>query len=97
MTKLAIVATAEIAPGRMDEAVTLLMAHRERRLKNEPGTLKFDVLRPREEPDKVLLYEVYRDYPAFKEHWDGPLVTQVREEMKGMIIKLSGTPCTIQE
>ena len=35
MAKLAIVATAEIAPGRMDEVLPILMAHRERCLKCE--------------------------------------------------------------
>ena len=39
MAKLAIVATFEIAPGRMDEFLPLLMAHRDRCLKGEAGTL----------------------------------------------------------
>ena len=97
MDKLAIVATAEIAPGRMDEVVPLLMAHRERCLKSESGTLQFEVLRPRDDDSKVLFYEVYRDDAAFKAHWDGPFVARVRAETKDMIIKLSGTWCSLQE
>ena len=45
MAKLAIFATAEIAPGRTDEVLPILMAHRERCLKSESGTMEFEVLR----------------------------------------------------
>jgi len=37
MTKLAIIRTVEVVPGRMDEFLPLLMAHRARCLKDEPG------------------------------------------------------------
>jgi quinol monooxygenase YgiN len=96
MAKLAIVATAEIAPGRIDEVLPLLIAHRERCLNSEPGTLQFEVLRPRDDDSKVLFYEVYSDDAAFKAHWEGPFVARVRAEAKDLIIKLSGTPCSIQ-
>ena len=64
MPKLAIVATTEVAPDRRDQLLPLLMAHRGRCLKDEPGTLQFEVLVPREDDTKVLLYEVYRDDAA---------------------------------
>ena len=38
MAKFANVVTIEVAPGRRDQVVTLLAAHKAR-LKNEPGTL----------------------------------------------------------
>lgn len=97
MTKLAIVATAEIAKGRMDEVVSLLMAHRKRCLEQEPGTLQFEVLRPRDDETKILLYEVYRDDDAFQAHWNGPLVARSRRETKDLIAKLAGTRCTLEE
>ncbi len=97
MAKLAIVATFELAAGRIDELIALLMAHRDRCLRDEPGTLQFDVLRPRDEENKVLLYEVYADDAAFKAHWEGASVARVREEAKDLIVKLVGTWCTLQE
>ena len=72
MPKLAIVATIEVAPERRDQLLPLLMAHRARCLKDEPGTLQFEVLVPREDDTKVLLYEVYRDDAAFDVHLNGP-------------------------
>ena len=71
MPKLGIVATIEAEPGRMDELLPLLMAHRARCLKDEPGTLPFDFLIPRDDKTKVLLIEFYKDETAFKAHWDG--------------------------
>ena len=71
MPKLAIVATIEVAPERRDQLLPLLMGHRGRCLKDEPGTLQFEVLAPREDDTKVLLYEVYRDDASFDVHLTG--------------------------
>ena len=97
MPKLAIIGTLEVAPGRKDEVLPLLMAHRARCLKDEPGTLQFDVLVPREDDTKVLLYEVYRDDAAFNVHWNGTSVARLREEAAGMIVKVYGTRCALAE
>ena len=56
--KLAIVATMEIAPGRMDEFLPLVLAHRARCLRDEPGTLGFECLRVRGNPNGLMLYEL---------------------------------------
>ena len=97
MPKLAIIGTLEVAPGRKDEVLPLLMAHRARCLKDEPGTLQFEVLVPREDDTKVLLYEVYRDDAAFDVHWNGTSVARLREEAAGMIVKVYGTRCALAE
>jgi hypothetical protein len=43
MSKFANVVTIEVAPGRRDQVVNLLLVHKAR-LKDEPGTLQFEVL-----------------------------------------------------
>ena len=97
MPKLAIVATIEVAPGRRDEFLPLLIAHRTRCLKDEPGTLQFDPLVPRDDDTKVLLYEVYQDDAAFDAHFNGPSIARLREEAAGIIVKLQGTRCNFVE
>ena len=97
MPKLAIIGTLEVAPGRKDEVLPMLMAHRARCLKDEPGTLQFEVLVPRNDDTKVLLYEVYRDDAAFNVHWNGTSVARLREEAAGMIVKVYGTRCALAE
>jgi quinol monooxygenase YgiN len=80
MPKLAIVGTIEVAPGRRDQLLPLLMAHRARCLKDETGiTLQLEVLAPYEDDTKVLLYEVYRDDAAFELHRNGASIAQFRQ------------------
>jgi (4S)-4-hydroxy-5-phosphonooxypentane-2,3-dione isomerase len=57
MPKLAIIPTVHVAPGRRDQLLHLLMAHKARCLKDEPE--------PRGDDAKVFLYEVYRDLCRF--------------------------------
>jgi quinol monooxygenase YgiN len=72
MSKFANVVTIEIAPGRRDQVATLLAAHKARCLKDEPGTLQFEVLLPKDDDMKVLSYEMYRDAAAFDAHVNAP-------------------------
>ena len=60
-----------MAPGRRDQLFPLLMAHKARCLKDEPGTLQFEILLPHDDDTKGLLYEVYRDDAAFDVHRNG--------------------------
>jgi (4S)-4-hydroxy-5-phosphonooxypentane-2,3-dione isomerase len=94
---LVIIGTIEVTPGRMEEFLRLLMAHRARCLKDEPGTLQFEVLRPRDDQTKIMLYEVYRDEAAFDAHWSGPSIKRLRDEAETMIVKISGTRCALVE
>jgi (4S)-4-hydroxy-5-phosphonooxypentane-2,3-dione isomerase len=97
MLRFALVGTVEIAPGRMDEFLPLLMAHRARCLKDEPGTLQFEVLMPRDANTKVMLYEVYQNEAAHDAHSKGPSIARLREEAAGMIVMVSGTRGTLLE
>jgi quinol monooxygenase YgiN len=94
MPKFVNVVTIEVAPGRRDQVVALLAAHKAR-LKAEPGTLQFEVLLPKEDDSKVLSFEMYRDAAAFEVHLKGQSLAQLREETAGMMLKLSGVRCTV--
>jgi autoinducer 2-degrading protein len=94
-SKLAIIGTIEIASGRRNQLLPLLMAHRARCLKDEPGTLQFEVLAPLEDETKVLLYEVYHDAVAFDVHRNGQSIAQWREETAGMVVKIYFTKCAL--
>ena len=94
MSKFANVVTIEVAPGRRDQVVTLLLAHKAR-LKDEPGTLQFEVLLPKDHDTKVLSYEVYRDAAAFEVHLKGPSLARLKEEITGVVVKLHGVRCAV--
>jgi len=95
MNKLAMVATIKIAPGRRDEYLKPLRAHAKRCLANEPGTLQFEILVPQEEPDTLMLYEVYASPDAFQAHWNGESMKQVRRDTEGIQASLSGVRCDL--
>jgi (4S)-4-hydroxy-5-phosphonooxypentane-2,3-dione isomerase len=96
MSKFANVVTIEVAPGRRDEVVTALLAHKAR-LKEEPGTLQFEILLPKDDDTKVRAYEMYRDAAAFEVHLNGPSLAQWKEETAGMVVKLNGVRCAVAD
>jgi (4S)-4-hydroxy-5-phosphonooxypentane-2,3-dione isomerase len=95
MSKFATVGTIEFAVGRRDQLLRSLVAHKARCLKDEPGLLQFEILLPKDDGSKVLLYEVYRDDAAFEAHQKGPSFIQWREETAGMVLRIYGTRCTV--
>ena len=94
MSKFGNVVTIDVAPGRRDEVVALLLAHKAR-LKDEPGTLQFEVLLPKDDDTKVRVYEMYRDAAAFEVHLNGPSLAQLKEEIAGKVVKLHGVRCAV--
>lgn len=97
MARLAIVGMFEIAPGRRDELLAALTAHRDRCLKDEPGTLQFEVLVPRDDATRLHLYEVYRDDAAFEVHYAGSSIARWREDTAGMVTRMSVTRCAVAD
>jgi len=94
MSKFANVVTIEVVPGQRDQVVTLLLAHKAR-LKDEPGTLQFEVLLAKDENTTVRVYEMYRDAAAFEVHLKGPSLARWKEETAGMVVKLQGLRCAV--
>ena len=97
MAKLAIVATIKTVSGKRDEYLKHLKAHGERCLASEPGTLRFEILVPKEEADTILLYEVYASPEAFQAHWTGGSMQQAKQDTSGLQISLSGVRCDLVE
>ena len=93
MSKLVIMGTVEVASGKRDRVASLLMAHRARCLVDEPGTLNFELALPREDQQKILIYEVYKDDDAFELHRKSPSIAQLREEAAGMILNIVAAKC----
>ena len=93
----ATIVTIEVAPGQRDSLLSLLGAHKARCLKEEPGTLQFEILQPENDDTRVLSYEVYRDDGAFEVHRNGPSLARWREETAGMVVRIFATRCTVVE
>ena len=92
MSKFAVVATYDIAPEQIDVFLPLLMAHRDRCLRDEQGTLRFDILQP---DHNLMLYEVYEDEAAFQAHRNGKSVARFMQEAASVERKLTFIPCAL--
>jgi quinol monooxygenase YgiN len=93
MAKLAVIATIEVAPGRRQEYVSILRAHRAEYLSDETGILAFEILFPRDDDTTVMLYELYADEATFESHFKGPSRSRMLEKTAAIVVKRSGVLC----
>jgi (4S)-4-hydroxy-5-phosphonooxypentane-2,3-dione isomerase len=80
--RLALLVAIKIKPGYRDQFVNALMDDAKGSVNNEPGCLRFDVLQDSENPDRIYLYEVYKDEKALEAHRAAPHFTTWRETVK---------------
>jgi len=95
MSKLAIIGTIDVVPGKRGEILTALAAHKARCLRDESGSLEFEIMTPHEDETRVLLYEVYRDDAAFDVHRRGPSIAQFRKETNAIVVGIQVTKCAL--
>lgn len=57
-----------LKPGTRASFRALIDANARTSVQAEAGCLRFDVVEPDGEPDRVLLYEIYTDRDAFQSH-----------------------------
>jgi len=94
MSKVALIGTIVVQPGTRDEVLRAALAHRERCLKDEPGTLVFEVLVPVEDATKLLFYELYTDLASVEAHSNGKSMAQLKSDIGSKITSLSAIQCT---
>jgi quinol monooxygenase YgiN len=75
----------------LNKALPLLLAHGERCLQNEPGTLQFDFSRVRNDDTKLFVYEVYEDKNAFKAHAEGSSLKKLDADIQKLAIDFEMT------
>ena len=93
MTKVALSVTLEFQPESRADILRALLAHRERCLKEESGTLRFDVLVPLEDPAKFFLFELHADRSAFGLHGKGESIARFRSEVSSQRLKVTSVLC----
>ncbi|MCQ9391427.1 antibiotic biosynthesis monooxygenase [Pseudomonas viridiflava] len=93
MKNFAVVATIKIELGDRAEYVSALQAHALRCSETEPGTLEFRILVPQDDPNTVMLYELYSSAEAFQAHLEGASIAQMRAETSRFKTNLSGIIC----
>jgi quinol monooxygenase YgiN len=95
MDKIALSVTLEFSIEFKQKILSALLAHRERCIKEEPGTLQFEVLIPLDEPGKLLIFELYKDNKALAAHSSGTSITRFRKEVQGKITSSKSSKCLL--
>ena len=95
MSKVALNVVIEFEPNSKEDILRALLAHRERCLNEEPGTIQFEVLVPPGEPTTLFLFELYTDASALSAHSTGSSIAKYREEVKGKISNVKATLCSL--
>ncbi len=87
------VVSVHVVPGKEDEFIKFTACNHDNAIK-EPGNLRFDVLRSREDPSFFTLYEAYADDEAAKAHKETEHYKKWREGVAPlMAVPRSGNPC----
>lgn len=82
MSQMAIIVEFETLDGKEDAFLQVIREHARRTLAEEPGCLRFEVIKPIERdgtpiPNRVLVNELYADEPAVSAHEKNPRMPSV--------------------
>ena len=91
MPELTIIVEFETLDGLEDDFTAIIRDHARRTLQEEPGCLRFDVIKPIERdgtpiPNRVMVNELYADEAALAAHERNPRLSAVRASM-GPLLK----------
>ena len=95
MSKIALIAEFEIKAEHRDAFQALMRTHAKAALDQEPGCLQFDVTVARDNPNHVILHEIYRDQRALDEHMSSPGLADTRKTYAHMIATKRVTICLV--
>lgn len=90
MSELTIIVEFETQPGREDEFVAIIRDHARRTLQEEPGCLRFEVIKPIERDgtpiaNKVMVNELYADEAAVTAHENNPRMAALGATLKPLL------------
>ncbi|MDO8751608.1 MAG: putative quinol monooxygenase [Dehalococcoidia bacterium] len=74
--------TIQIKQGHKGAFMASMLEDARGSVQNEPGCLRFDVMQDKEDPNRIHLYEVYRDEAAIEAHRRAPHYLKWRETVK---------------
>jgi (4S)-4-hydroxy-5-phosphonooxypentane-2,3-dione isomerase len=91
MSQISIIVEFQLKPGQQEAFEELMNAHARASKEQEPGCLRFDVLRPIEKDgtpinDCVWLTELYKDQEAVAAHEASPRMPILGEKVAAMVV-----------
>ena len=81
-----IIAEFEVKPDKLEQFLDLARTDASHSVEREPGCRQFDVTLDREQPNRVVLYEIYDDEAAFDAHLKTPHLAAFRAGIESLIV-----------
>jgi quinol monooxygenase YgiN len=81
-----IIAEFEVKPDKLEQFLELARTDARHSVEREPGCRQFDVTLDREQPNRVVLYEIYDDEAAFDAHLQTPHLAAFRAGIENLIV-----------
>ena len=82
-----IIAPIDIKAGSKDQFIKGIIDDAKGSVNDEPGCLRFDVIQDAAEPNRIWLYEVYKDEDAFQAHTKAPHYLKFRDATEGLRVE----------
>ena len=79
---IALIVTIQIKPEHREPFMASMLDDARGSNNDEPGCFRFDILEDSEDPNRIHLYEVYRDQAAVDAHRQAPHYTKWRETVQ---------------
>ena len=79
---IVLVVTLQIIPEHRQAFIEAMLEDARGAVEKEPGCVRFDVLQNSSDPNRLHLYEVYRDQTAIDAHIQAPHLLKWRETVK---------------
>lgn len=95
MEKIALVVSIEYKPESKASFLQALFEHKQRCLQTESGTLQFEILRPSENLNSVILFELYANSLALSTHDAGLSLAIFKEQAGSFIRNVSMQQCSV--
>ncbi len=86
MTGYVVTVDFKLMPGAMDEFRRLIEENASTSCRDEKGCRRFDVLAPKGEADRILLYEIYDDRASFEAHLGTGHFARFNRESAALVI-----------
>ena len=91
MRQWTIIVEFETVEGRFDEFAAIMRDHARRTRAEEPGCLRFEVIRPVERdgapiPNRLIVNELYEDEKAVAAHEANPRLAALRATIASMLV-----------
>ena len=84
----------EVQDGKGDVLLPLISENARKSVETEPGCLQFDVMRAPDNPNRFVLFEVYRDEAAYQAHGKTPHLAEFLAQARPMFGKTTMTKLT---